>query len=363
VRVLTRSPLCEHHDGAAFVVQLGNGAVQAGCHHNSCSWDWHALRAHCESAQPNATQAPSQTNSGGKGSVASTNAGGRPSAASLPKVRLPGGRVSVTDTADELGKLLGATGGHFRRGRSLTILRRDDNSVPTLELVRTAQFISVIEAVCQPVKPARNGDLWERTTLGRQTAEAILSADALADNLPPIKAITRCPILLERGGSLVQVTGYDRASGIYANDQEAPEMSLSEAKAILAAPLADFLFATPSDRSRALAAILTPAMVFGGLLPGRAPATVVEADESQTGKGFLVRIIAAIYGDTPATIADGKGGVGSIGEKFDAKVLEGRAFVSWDNIKFYSKTFGLIRLCFCSQDLRCDWRATWFRWR
>lgn len=33
-----------HRNGSAFVIQQSDGAIGAGCHHNSCSWDWHALR-------------------------------------------------------------------------------------------------------------------------------------------------------------------------------------------------------------------------------------------------------------------------------------------------------------------------------
>jgi hypothetical protein len=79
--------------------------------------------------------------------------------------------------------------------------------------------------------------------------------------------------------------------------------------------------------------MITPALVLGGLLPGRAPVAVIEADKSQAGKGYFVKVIAAIYGDIPATVADKKDGVGSIRETFDAKVLEGRAFISLDNIR------------------------------
>ena len=39
-----RSPMCDHHDGRAWIGELGNGAVQAGCLHNSCSWTWNDLR-------------------------------------------------------------------------------------------------------------------------------------------------------------------------------------------------------------------------------------------------------------------------------------------------------------------------------
>lgn len=39
-----QSPMCEHHDGAAHLEHHASGAVTAGCHHNSCSWEWKDLR-------------------------------------------------------------------------------------------------------------------------------------------------------------------------------------------------------------------------------------------------------------------------------------------------------------------------------
>jgi hypothetical protein len=203
----------------------------------------------------------------------STIIDGRRSVCSLPMVVVPGGGVRVTDTARELGNLLGATGRHFRREQSLTVMRRDEKGTPILELVKPAKFISLVEDVCQPVIPTGKGDVCAPTVLGKTSAEAILHADALLDNLPPIKVITRCPILLERNRHLVEVAEYDRESGIYASGRPAKQASLQQAKELLPALLYDFRFASESDRSRALAALITPALVFGGLLPGRAPAT------------------------------------------------------------------------------------------
>jgi len=258
---------------------------------------------------------------------------GRPFVNSLPQILVPGGPVRVTDTARKLGELLGATGRHFRREQSLTVMRRDEKGAPTLEIVKPAKFISLVEDVCQPVMPTGKGDLCAPTTLGRSSAEAILHADALLDSLPPVKTITRCPILLERNGHLVEVAEYDRESGVYAGGKPAKPVSLQEAKELLPALLYDFRFASDSDRSRALAALITPALVFGGLLPGRAPATLVEADKSQTGKGYLVKLIAAVYADTPATVVQHKNGVGGLEEKFDKAVLQGRSFISLDNLR------------------------------
>lgn len=38
------SPMCDHHDSAAFIAQRGNGAVVAQCLHQSCGWGWKDLR-------------------------------------------------------------------------------------------------------------------------------------------------------------------------------------------------------------------------------------------------------------------------------------------------------------------------------
>ncbi len=35
----------EHDHGEAFVMQRSDGALSAGCHHDSCTWDWRDLRA------------------------------------------------------------------------------------------------------------------------------------------------------------------------------------------------------------------------------------------------------------------------------------------------------------------------------
>ncbi len=43
-----KSPMCEHHRDGPWITQFSNGALSAGCHHNSCNWTWHDLRAKYE---------------------------------------------------------------------------------------------------------------------------------------------------------------------------------------------------------------------------------------------------------------------------------------------------------------------------
>lgn len=42
------SPMCEHHGDGPYIIQHASGAISAGCHHNSCSWNWRDLRAKIE---------------------------------------------------------------------------------------------------------------------------------------------------------------------------------------------------------------------------------------------------------------------------------------------------------------------------
>src|SRR5690606_38924902 len=47
--ILPVCPFCaEHDDDAAYIVQFASGALDAGCHHEGCSWGWAELRAHFE---------------------------------------------------------------------------------------------------------------------------------------------------------------------------------------------------------------------------------------------------------------------------------------------------------------------------
>lgn len=44
----SKSPMCDHNEGAAHLEQHASGAISAGCQHNSCSWTWADLRNQLE---------------------------------------------------------------------------------------------------------------------------------------------------------------------------------------------------------------------------------------------------------------------------------------------------------------------------
>ena len=248
-----------------------------------------------------------------------------------PVVILPHGAQSISETGRTLGELLAATERYFIRGGAVVKLAEDPDGLPHLAEVKPAALASDFEAVADLCK--NTGDEPEPATCPEQTAKLIAASAAFREAMPPIRVLTRCPVLVERAGSLVQISGYDRQSGIFAAGKPAEPMDVAEARRLLSEMLDGFRFNTPADRARALAAIVTPALVFGGLLKGRAPIDLGEADASQAGKGYRNKLTAALYAQSVRTVTQQKNGVGSLEESFNAALIRGANFIALDNVR------------------------------
>ncbi len=249
-----------------------------------------------------------------------------------PAVLLPAGAQSISDTGRVLGALLAQTERFFLRGGAVVKLATDQDGLSHLEDVRAAALASDFEAVAVLCKPDGPGNV-AAATCPEQTAKLIAASAAFRDAMRPIHVLTRCPVLIERAGSLIQVSGYDRASGILAAGDPAEPMDVAEARRLLSDILAGFRFATPADRARAMAAMITPALVLGGLLRGRAPVDLGEADASQTGKGFRNKLTAALYAQSVKTVTQQRAGVGSMEETFNLALIRGANFIALDNVR------------------------------
>jgi len=253
----------------------------------------------------------------------------------LPEVELPGGDVTISAAASELGKLLAVAHTHFLRGGSVVRVADDEHGRPALAPVRPAELASDLEHVATLVKIVltKEGPETRPANCSESAAKLIMAARTFVDELPPLRVLTRCPVLVETGGALRVVVGYDRDSGVLADGEPPADVPLGEAVALLHEVLEGFKFATPADRSRALAALITPALVFGGLLQGRPPVDLGEADQSQTGKGFRNKLTAAVYRDAPVAVGQQHSGVGSLEEAFDRALIAGKTFIALDNVR------------------------------
>ncbi len=256
---------------------------------------------------------------------------GAPETDGKPVVVLPHGEHRISDAGGRLGELLAQTKRFFLRGGVVVKLGHDPDGWPQLEEAKPAALASDFEGVAALLK--MDGEKPKCVICPEQTAKLIAASATFREALPPIYVLTRCPVLIERAGQLVQVTGYDRDSGIFAGGKPAATLNLDEARRLLGEVLDGFRFATPADRARALAAMITPALVFGGLLRGRAPLDLGEADASQTGKGYRNKLTAAIYAQHVKTVTQQRAGVGSMEESFNMALIRGSNFIAIDNVR------------------------------
>ncbi len=253
----------------------------------------------------------------------------------LPAVLLPGGPIPIQQSAEQLGKLLASRERYFVRGGAIVTVSRDESGQHILDAVKPAALASIFETVATLMSLSKSdaGFVERPAVCTEQQAKLIQHSEAFRNALPPLRLLSACPVLIERGGTLVQICGYDHGSGIMAHAIPADEVPLDEAVDLINELLADFQFATPADKARGIAAIITPALVMGGLLGGRAPVDLGEADSSQTGKGFRNKLTAAIYSQTVRTVTQKKGGVGSMEETFSTALIRGCNFIALDNVR------------------------------
>ncbi|MEZ6101708.1 MAG: hypothetical protein R3E01_22470 [Pirellulaceae bacterium] len=210
-----------------------------------------------------------------------------PEPPSKPQVSLPNGETRITDAAGLLGALLAKGGMHYRRGQTVVMLDPDSNDGLVLVPVKPATLCSEIEEVASIVR--KTGDETEPAICSEGTAKLILASNAFARKMPRIRSISNCPLLVGPQGKLRLVIGFDADTGILTQGESPEDVPLDVAVQLLLDVVADFRFTTPSDKSRAVAALVTPALALSSLLRGRAPIDFGEADFSQSGKGFSTK--------------------------------------------------------------------------
>lgn len=254
----------------------------------------------------------------------------------LEEIVLPSGGVGINETAERLFPLIAASNTMFSRQGAMVEVGPSQKGVRSLELVSGQMFRSRMEYFASLfVWRKGKGGVAELapTAATLDHANALMATVAASQMLPKIIGLANCPVLLCDGdGCRVISDGYDAASGIFVTGGGVPpEVDLAEAVKALKELLCDYLFQTPGDRSRALAALMTPALRFGRHIVGNIPLDAMEADASQAGKGYREELKAAIYNEVPTLVTQKTGGVGSDDETFNAALLAGRPFIVFDN--------------------------------
>ena len=252
----------------------------------------------------------------------------------LPPVILPGKGVCITDTANMLAEAYQdshAEARLYNRGNAVFCVTRDNNGA-MLTALSSQRACSEFELVSTLLKIGQSG--LEKTISSPATAKTLLSSSTFLNSIPKINLVTNSPVILKNEDNTCRVVNsYDAKSGILSTGVPAEEVPLDEAIKLLNNLLSDFNFQGAGDKSRALAALLTPALVSGKVLDARAPIMMLQADKSQSGKGFFTKLLGAVYNELPSTVAQRTGGVGSIDENFDAALTLGRPVIVIDNLR------------------------------
>lgn len=222
----------------------------------------------------------------------------------------------------------------FRRGAMLVELAGEE-----LCVVKDQAFRSRLDKFGRRLVTvgvdSRGNPVMRLSRCSSETAKALI-AEPSRELLPPVALVSRCAVLVESGGELLSLgNGYHTAAGgvLVLGARELPPVTLSEAREALLGLLEDFRFVADSDKSRAIATLLGPALRMGRLLPGHALVSAIEANESQTGKGYFLALVAATYDVEVYEVAQRAGGVGSLDESIASALLSGKPIVRLDNVR------------------------------
>lgn len=251
---------------------------------------------------------------------------------------VPAGGIGFIESAEIIFPVIGASKTMFMRGNIIHEIRRGNGEGDYLNPMTPERFCNLVEGYGHKVKRREVDEkkglfIWRKTTFPLSSAKIMLTSQVAAAELPPIHQIAACPVLTPSG----EVLGYgyhDHCGGTYVTGGAMPPtMPLAAAVNALLGLVADFNFVTPSDKARAVACIISPAMKMGGLISEDFPMDMAEADQSQSGKTYRQKLIVRIYNEVASAVISARGGVGSLDEAISAALIKGRPFITLDNFR------------------------------
>ena len=166
-----------------------------------------------------------------------------------------------------------------------------------------------------------------------ESAKALMESVPATQFLPHIRMLVGCPVLMHNMKVLSK--GYHNANGgiMVTKGDDPAVVSIVDAVKSLEGLFVDIDFTSTTDKSRAVAMLITPMLKMGGFISSPCPQDVAEANESQSGKTYRQKVVAAIYNDAPIIVAPKQGGVGSIDESIASALATGKPFIQLDNFR------------------------------
>jgi hypothetical protein len=260
---------------------------------------------------------------------------------------LPTGNIEYQDTAKALFPVLAKKHRYFIHGGLVAelspgVLLRDKQPHVALQPLDPDALRSRIEEDFRVLSWRRDPKDKEKSALfptrcPRDTAVVLLKSDYASQFLPPLHTLSACPVLAgEVGKAKILSPGYHAINGgIYVQGGNVilPH-SVKEACQTITELVRDYHFITPSDKSRAVAHFLSPALRAGRLLDeADFPLDLSEANVSQSGKTLRLKLTYTAYDEQPYLIACREGGVGSIDESISSALIAAKPFITIDNYR------------------------------
>ena len=135
-----------------------------------------------------------------------------------PTIILPGGGVTISQTAKELFALIAPTMSCFVRGGVVVIPEKDNHGEIFLRPLRPTAARSWFErhAVFMAWRAGRSGSpVLKPCTIPEEMAKALLDSQTAKDLLPEIRGLINCPILVQCDGKAEVVgQGYHAGTGL-----------------------------------------------------------------------------------------------------------------------------------------------------
>jgi hypothetical protein len=182
------------------------------------------------------------------------------------------------------------------------------------------------------VRPDSRGELVP-THLSEKDGRLILgSLRQHREVLQPVKTLVNVPALVWSPAGPQLVTGYSRQHEILAATGGIDLPDPKTAAGRLHELMQDFDFYSAGDAGRAIAFLLTPALMSGGFLnTGRSPFFMIEKDQKGAGAGTLIRMLAAVYAAKPCSITPEDPRAAK--EDLSRHLMEGANLIYFDNIR------------------------------
>jgi hypothetical protein len=275
-----------HTNRSAYIVQHANGAIAAGCHHNSCHGkDWHALR---DVIEPGWRERSGRERRPDPGHMHDDDGPG------LPEIEVY--NRQQRDISDRAIAALASSNDPprlFRQSGAPVRLAEDENGRVQIDRLDTISLRAELGRVATWLKTDRSGQ--KNIPPPRETAEDLLGrGDWFV--LPPLTGLITSPCF-DADGALIVIPGYHRPSGLLYRPAPgdapitppplAPTNEDVEAarSLIVKTILGDFPFNDSASLAHAIALLILP--FVREMIRGQTPLHLFDAPTEGTGKGLL----------------------------------------------------------------------------